>query len=96
MRADIATVEDLDLTRNRVRCIGAALMRTRGIQTEAARLLGITPRVLNHMLSAYGLRRLIDIGKLAIRDEGAASDLLARFLVDYVPIVDSNAKVGVR
>ncbi|MEJ5375203.1 MAG: sigma 54-interacting transcriptional regulator [bacterium] len=49
------TGKDLDLERLEVEAIREALRRTNGVQVDAARLLGITRRVLHYKLRKYGL-----------------------------------------
>src|SRR4051812_4884189 len=80
-------VEDLNLTRNRVMCIGRALIRSRGQQMIAASLLGISPRGLSYELTYHELRPLVEIGQRAAIDETAAQLLLVQFVANYVPIV---------
>lgn len=75
--------DSLNLERNRAACIGLALIRTRGEQKRASALVGVSPRVLNYMIKADGLRPLIDIGRTAVEDEACAVDAFNRFMAGY-------------
>ena len=81
--------DDLNLERNRVSCIGRALIRTRGQQTTAAPLLGLTTRMMNYVITHHGLRPLVEIGALAATNEDAARAALAAFVRAYVPVRDA-------
>ncbi|MGQ9857667.1 MAG: sigma 54-interacting transcriptional regulator [Thermodesulfobacteriota bacterium] len=52
---DSRSVQDLDLERLEREAIREALRRSKGVQVEAARLLGVTRRVLHYKLQKHGL-----------------------------------------
>lgn len=79
-------MEDLNLDRNRARCIGLALIRTRGQQKAAAELVGLSPRALNYVLTHNGLAPLVEIGQSAAIDEPAARVSVEAFAVTFTPV----------
>jgi hypothetical protein len=78
--------EDLNLDRALARTIGRALIASRGIQTTAAALLGISKRVLNYKLTHHGLYGLVNIGLNASIDEPHAQTELVQFLANWQPV----------
>lgn len=68
---------DRHLERVRADFIAQALARTRGHQARAAALLGLSPRVLNYILTTRSFLPIIDVAKAAEHDDDGLHEMRA-------------------
>lgn len=68
---------DRHLERVRADFIAQALARTRGHQARAAALLGLSPRVLNYVLTTRSLMPIVDMAKDAEHDDDGLHQMRA-------------------